>query len=270
LQTHRSPFYAPEEVVAQVETKVAHLVNLGEHIDYLTFVSDGEPTLDENLGPEIRRLRSLGIKIAVITNASLIDQKDVRDDLAHADWVSIKVDTVDPRVWRKLNRPQVSLDLNKILQGMGEFSQKFQGDLVTETMLIRGLNDTTGQVRNIASFLKELSPRKAYLAVPTRPPAVSSVRSPAETTINRAYQIFQARLNSVEYLIGYEGNEFASTGNAVEDLLSITAVHPMKKAAVEELLARTGTDWTVVRELIDQGRVVETSYRGEAFYVRSL
>ena len=66
----------------------------GESIDYLTFVSDGEPTLDINLGHAIQLLKPLGIKIAGITNASLIWREDVREELLKADWVSLKMDSV--------------------------------------------------------------------------------------------------------------------------------------------------------------------------------
>ena len=44
------------------------------------------------------------------------------------------------------------------------------------------------------------------------------------------------------YLIGYEGNAFAFAGNVEEDLLSISAVHPMREKAVSEFLARAGAD----------------------------
>ena len=50
---------------------------LGKPIDYLTFVPDGEPTLDGNLGEEIELLRTLGTKVAVISNASLACRPDV-------------------------------------------------------------------------------------------------------------------------------------------------------------------------------------------------
>ncbi len=61
---------------------------------------------------------------------------------------------------------------------------------------------------------------------------------PDEATINRAYHVFSERIAHVEVLIGYEGNAFAQTGDPAEDLLAITAVHPMRADAVEEFLAR--------------------------------
>jgi wyosine [tRNA(Phe)-imidazoG37] synthetase (radical SAM superfamily) len=269
MRTERDTFYSPDAVVSQVEAKVNRLSDLGGRIDYLTFVADGEPTLDENLGQEIRRLRPLGINIAVITNASLIAREDVQADLSGADWVSLKVDTVHHQVWNRLNRPHKALDQDRIMQGMLEFRHKFQGQLVTETMLVRGLNDGEQQLQGIASFLRDLAPDKAYLAIPTRPPAVASVCSPTDETLGRAFRLLQEHLPSVEYLIGYEGNTFAATGSAAHDLLSITAVHPMKKEAVEELLARSESDWTVVSALIAQGALVEARYEGEVFYLRT-
>jgi hypothetical protein len=74
----------------------------------------------------------------------------------------------------------------------------------------------------------------------------------------------------VEYLIGYEGNAFTFTGNVEEDLLSITAVHPMREEAVSEFLARGGADWRMVHHLIAQGQLVETEYQGRKFYLRKL
>ncbi len=267
--TERGDLYPPEDIVAGVEAKVRGLRDRDEHVDYLTFVADGEPTLDANLGRVIRELKPLGVAIAVITNASLIAREDVRADLAEADWVSLKVDAVDREAWRRVNRPHVSLDLDGILRGVREFSRSYRGRLVTETMLVRGVNDREDHLRNVAEFLAGLNPDPAYLAIPTRPPAKGSVMPPEGPVVNRAYQIFRERLKRVEYLIGYEGNAFASTGDAAQDLLSITAVHPMKKEAVEELLDRTGSDWTVVRGLISEDALVEAVFEGETFYMRN-
>ncbi|MBE9471066.1 MAG: radical SAM protein [Chloroflexi bacterium] len=270
MQVKRRAFYEPEEVLRDVRDKVEKASETGEAIDYLTFVSDGEPTLDINLGREIERLRPLGIKIAVITNGSLIGREDVREDLLGADWVSLKMDSTRRDIWRKIDRPHGTLRLDSILDGALEFASEFKGELVTETMLVEGVNDDDDHIREVAGFLARLRPAIAYLAIPTRPPAEEWVRPPGEEVINRAYQILSGRLDRVEYLIGYEGNAFAFTGDVEEDLLSITSVHPMREDAVSEFLARAGADWTVVRKLIEQGRLIETEYEGRKFYMRKI
>ena len=81
MQAERSAFYEPDDILKEVESSVQKAVDAGERIDYLTFVPDGEPTLDLHLGREIEMLQHLERKIAVITNSSLIARPDVRDEL---------------------------------------------------------------------------------------------------------------------------------------------------------------------------------------------
>lgn len=270
MQIERQTFYEPNEILKQADEKKSKAAQAGEPIDYLTFVPDGEPTLDVNLGLEIQMLKPLGIKIAVITNGSLVWRQDVREDLARADWVSLKVDSTEEEGWRRVNRPHGNLELTAILGGMLEFAKTYRGELVTETMLTRGVNDSDDHARGIAQFLSRLKPNKAYLSIPTRPPAEEWAQPPSETIINRAYQILGNSVDQVEYLIGYEGNAFASTGDIEEDLLSITAVHPMREDAVSEFLTRAKADWTAIHGLIEQEQLVEMQYEGQKFYMRRL
>ncbi|MFW6115775.1 MAG: radical SAM protein [Chloroflexota bacterium] len=270
MQVEREAFYEPEEVVHDVREKVQDAEAAGEPIDHITFVPDGEPTLDLNLGHEIDLLRPLGIGIAVISNASLVWREDVREELARADWVSLKVDAASEEIWRQVNRPHRRLQLRAIQDGMLAFADDFEGILTTETMLVDGANDSDDALEEVAHFLARLKPDRAYVAIPTRPPAEPWAHGPDEEAINRAYQIISERVEHAEYLIGYEGNAFAQTGDVEEDLLSITAVHPMREDAVKTFLARAGADWDVVRWLVAQDELVEAEYDGRTFYLRKL
>jgi len=72
-------------------------------------------------------------------------------------------------------------------------------------------------------------------------------------------------LDKIEYLIGYEGNEFAYSGNIEEDLLSITSVHPMRKDGVEELLKKANVGWDVVERLIKEDKLIKLEYDNNIF-----
>lgn len=268
VQNARRRFCRPETLAAEVAHEVGTLRARGEAIDYLTFVADGEPTLDINLGREIELLRPLGIRIAVITNASLIGRPDVRTDLAQADWVSLKVDAVSEETWRAINRPHPSLRFDDLLGGLCSFSKEFGGVLATETMLVGGINDADVDLELLATFLSQLKPTVSYVAVPIRPPAEPWVAAPDADSLNRAVQIIGRRVDRVEYLTGYEGNAFAGSGDAAADLLSITAVHPLREDAVQALLAKARADWSCVEQLLSEGKLLETTYDGHRFYVR--
>ena len=264
----RQAFYDPAQLVHEVEE---HLKKLDrEHApDFLTFVANGEPTLDINLGEEIRLLKKLSIPIAVITNASLMDDQHVQEDLLEADWVSVKVDTVSEISWKKINQPLPSLDLEKILSGLENFSAVYKGSLHTETMLIDEINDSSLQLDQTASFIATLNPVKSYLSIPTRPPAMKSVRPVSEERITKAWHAFQQKGILTELLTGFEGTGAGATGNAFEDILNITAVHPLREDTMSELLKQDQTDERVVNSLIAQGLIKGISHNGKLFYIRS-
>lgn len=270
MQVERKEFYKPEEIQHAVEKKIKESGKRKEPIDYLTFVPDGEPTLDINLGKEIELLKPLGTKIAIITNSSLIWDKAVRDDLSRADWVSVKIDAISQNIWHKIDRPHGSLKLQEILEGISEFTYSFSGYIVTETMLIQDINDNSSELEKIADFISNLDIKKSYLSIPTRPPAEKWVKPATEYKINRAYQIFKEKGIDVEYLIGYEGNSFAYTGNVEEDLLSITSVHPMKEEAIIEFLKKADSNWDIIKKLLKEKKFVEIKYRDNKFYMRKL
>lgn len=268
FSVEREEFFSPDAIFQSVDGRLRELSARGERCDNVSLVPDGEPTLDRNLGGCIRLLKTLGTPVAVITNASLLDRPDVRDDLAPADWVSVKVDAVRERTWRRLNRPHRRLDLARILDGVRDFRRSFRGRMVTETMLVDGVNNGDEDIDALASFLARLAPATAYLAVPTRPPADPRARTASTASLTRAHELIQTLGQHAELLTGSEGDAFSVSGDPAADLLSITAVHPMRRDAVEALLARSGASWEVVGRLLAEGRLVETPYAGEAYYLK--
>ncbi|MGQ9551627.1 MAG: radical SAM protein, partial [Candidatus Bathycorpusculaceae bacterium] len=192
----RQAFYKPEDIFNEVRQKVEKAALKNERIDYLTFVPDGEPTLDVDINEEISLLRRIGIPIAVITNASLLWQKDVKEDLLKADFVSLKVDAFSEDLWRRINRPYKGLRLNAVLKGIREFAEEFEGTVVSETMLIDGI-DYGDEFERIAEFLRGLKKlNRAYIAIPTRPPAEKWIKPAKEEDVNAAFQVFYERLGA--------------------------------------------------------------------------
>jgi wyosine [tRNA(Phe)-imidazoG37] synthetase (radical SAM superfamily) len=269
LSIERKEFYKAEEIKTQVFKKIAALKKQKEKIDFLSFVADGEPTLDINLGKEIEILKKSGIPIAVITNASLINRNDVRSDLSKADWVSVKIDAVSEKIWRKINRPHPDLSLKNILKGITKFSKEYKGELYTETMLIKGKNTDRKHIREIADFIESLKIKKAYISIPTRPPASKSAEVPDEKTINMAYNLFIQRKINVEILSGYSSIEFPATKNVREEILNITSVHPMREEDVKNILDKAGKDWNIIEDLLAKGELKMVILEKTKFFLRS-
>ena len=242
---------------AAVRERVRTCRRAGQTIDYATFVPDGEPTLDVHLGDSIRAVRAPDLRVAVLTTASLLWRAAVREDLAAADWVSLKVDTVDERTWRQLNRPIGGLDLAEVLAGMRRFVEEFHGYLATETMLVAGLNDDEEGVRSVAHFVRSLDPSHAYVSVPVRPTAVPWARRPlADAAVQAAETFAGTGLRTTLLRSDQAETGFAPSPDAIEGLIGILAVHPMTERAARLYVDRSAADWRRVEDLIDEGAIV--------------
>lgn len=265
----RQDFFKPSLIFGEVKQ---HLQKLGKKDlpDYLTFVPNGEPTLDKGLGEAIRMLKTLNIPIAVITNASLLSEEGVISDLCEADWVSVKMDAANEQTWRAINRPHKDLHWEQLQKGIEEFAARFRGTLVSETLLVADINDTTENLRETAFRIANLNPAKAYISIPIRPPAKSTVKAPSEQTITEAYQIFCEQGLDTELLLGFEGTDTGFTGNAEEDILNISAVHPIREDTMETLLQKNQADPKLVEKLMGEDKIKALTFNGKKFYLRNI
>jgi wyosine [tRNA(Phe)-imidazoG37] synthetase (radical SAM superfamily) len=259
-------FHQPEAVERAVVGRLERAAAKGERIDYVTFVPHGEPTLDVHLGRVLRRLKGAGPRLAVITNASLLWRPDVREGLAEADWVSLKIDTVQGATWARLNRPHGRLSLDRVLDGLERFARAASCTLTTETMLVAGVNDSVDEMDAVARFASTLHPETAYLAVPLRPPAERWVRAPALSALLRLRDVFERSLRRVRWLKEDDAGPCVDQGDPEVALLSIAAVHPVPSSDVERLLASVRGSRSTIERLVRQGRLERVRYRRRDYY----
>lgn len=269
LSVEQQEFYSPMIIYTEVRDRLKELKNKKERIDYISFVPDGEPTLDKNLFETIELLQDFGIKIAVFTNSSLIWKKEVQSALNLADYISVKIDAIDETTWKNISHPASSLNFKKILDGILDFNEMFNGTLTTETMLVDGLNDNEDELIKIAHFITKVDPEIAYVTVPTRPTPIKGVTRPERAKTINSYKIIKSIYNNTELLNEYEGNEFSISSEPEESLVSIMAVHPMRKDAVEKYLKNSKSNWDTVRKLIEEKKIKELIYDGNTFYKKN-
>jgi wyosine [tRNA(Phe)-imidazoG37] synthetase (radical SAM superfamily) len=268
MQVDRQEFYPVDVIVRELEHKLNSL-NPIDFPDYITLVPDGEPTLDIHLGKLLIKLKTFGLPVAVITNSSLFDRKDVQDELMIADYVSMKVDTVNYVFWKKINKPHKDINFSSILQAIQKFSMSFTGKLVTESMLLKNVNDSDEEIEVLAQFLQNIKPDIAYIAIPIRPPAFKSTLPADETSVTMAYDVFKKHDLAAELLTGYEGNAFVSSGNFTDDILSITAVHPMRMDAIQKLMTKSNATEESLDRLVYNGLIKKVNYNNRYYFIRT-
>lgn len=200
MQVEPAVFYRPESLLRETKARIEKLGAGSDAVDYISFVPDGEPTLDRNLGTLISMLKQeLRYPVAVISSGALLWREEVAEAVSLADWVSVKVDSVVESVWKRINRPDPRLGFSEVLDGIRTFASVYRGELASETMLVDGENTAAGELSELGAYLKEISPSKAYLSTPHWPPAETGVRVPDEEQLTRARRAFEeAGLNVYE------------------------------------------------------------------------
>ncbi len=200
MQVEPAVFYRPESLLGEAKARIEKLGAGSNTVDYMSFVPDGEPTLDRNLGTLISMLKQeLRYPVAVITSGALLWREEVAEAVSLADWVSVKVDSVVESVWKRINRPDPRLGFGEVLDGIRTFASGYRGELASETMLVDGENTAAGELSELAVYLKEISPSKTYLSIPYWPPTETGVRVPDEEQLTRARRAFEeAGLNVYE------------------------------------------------------------------------
>jgi len=166
-QTRRT-FYSVQGILPQIKKAIAQ----SRKIDYITFSGSGEPTLNKEIGNMIRQIKkTTDIPVAVLTNSSLLSRKSARQALLAADLVVPSLDAATADAFRKVNRPHPSFRLEKIIAGLEKFRRGFKGQIWLEVMLVKGINDSSADIKALKKALARINPDKVQLNTVVRPPA---------------------------------------------------------------------------------------------------
>ena len=153
-EDHRPTLPLPtrEEVAAKLEEKLQQMSAEGQLPDVLTFAGNGEPTCHPHFAEiidDVIRLRDQycpKAKVSVLSNSTMIHRQTVHDALMRVDNNILKLDTGDPIYINKVDHPNGTYDVEKIIDRM----KAFNGHIIIQTMFMRGtiplLKEESGEV----------------------------------------------------------------------------------------------------------------------------
>ena len=134
--------------------------------DVATFSGSGEPTLNKRLGRMIDVVRNISkLPVAILTNSSLMHDRDVRDDLAKADIVVAKLDAPNQRLFQEINDPHPEIDFHSMLEGMIKFRDEFHRIYALQMMFVEQNKLYAEEMRKIAEQVK---PDEVQINTPSR------------------------------------------------------------------------------------------------------
>lgn len=164
----RQSFVKAEDVLHQLAERIAQ----GLVADYITFSGSGEPTLNSDLGRMIDGIRKLtDIKVAVITNGTLLSDPRVRDDCCKADVVLPSLDAGDAATFELINHPHPQINFDVFVEGLCAFRAEYTGQIWLEVFFVEGLNTHEDQIAKMHDIIDRINPDKIQLNTAVRPTA---------------------------------------------------------------------------------------------------
>jgi len=260
LTVERKEYFPLEDIIDELKENVKLF-----SFDTVTIVGEGEPTLYSRIGDLIASIKELTTKkCAVITNGSLLWNKDVRKELMKADIVLPSLDAWDEKSFKKINRPHGSLNFEKVVEGMITFRKEYKGEIWLEVMLVSGLNDSDENLLKIANWIEKIKPDRVYINVPVRPPTESWVKIPDMSRIRKAEKILKG------VFMGKipQGEFYSSLEDTLDAIMSIIRRHPMSYNEITSFSKERGENVEEVLGRLRENPNVEVVKIGDKEFFR--
>lgn len=105
-------------------------------IDYITFSGSGEPTLNSRIGDVINFIRKEypDVKIAVLTNGTLLFDQKLRTELLQANVILPSLDAASQSAFEKINRPDSNLKIETYIQDLIDLRKEYKGNIFIERL----------------------------------------------------------------------------------------------------------------------------------------
>jgi len=234
--------------------------------DYITLSGSGEPTLHSRLGEIIEHIQAMSdVPVAVLTNGSLLWQKEVREEVALADVVLPSLDAPDPERFEFINRPHPDITFERLLDGLAALRREFSGKYWLEVMLLGGYTSVPVQVRELAGWVRRIRPDKVQLNTAVRPPAEEYAMAVPPERLAELARMFEPR---AEVVAEHRGQRAAGESKASAE--AILALVRRRPCTVEDIAHGLGLNPSETVKslggLEKRGKVIGERHGLEQFY----
>lgn len=157
------------DVSTLLEEKLKEMLSEHKLPDVITFAGNGEPTMHPQFAEitdsvlELRDKYAPSARVAVLSNATMLHNKQVVEALKKVDDNLLKLDSGIIETVNLLNNPNINYNIERQV----ELMKQFEGNFTLQTMFLRGEfngkkfdNTTSTEIEAWLKYVKEAAPRK--------------------------------------------------------------------------------------------------------------
>ncbi len=160
---------APQIIIDELKK----VLETGVKFDVLTLTANGEPSLYPHLKELVAELKKLSLKqkILILSNGSSVLDTAKFETLKDIDIVKFSLDSAISKSFYRIDKALKSINLSLMIEKMAEFSAQFKGELVMETLVVAGINDSEAEFIALNEAFDKIKPLRVDLSTLDRPPA---------------------------------------------------------------------------------------------------
>ncbi|MFO8066396.1 MAG: radical SAM protein [Bacteroidales bacterium] len=160
--------------------------------DYITFSGSGEPLLNSRFGDILKFIKKNkpNIPVAVLTNGSLLFDKEVRESLLDADLVLPSLDAASQEVFEAINRPHPSIKIEQYIKGLIDFRKEFNGKIWLEVFILPGYNDHMEELLALKEAIIKIQPDSVQLNTMDRPGTEENLLSASKEVLEKIIKLW--------------------------------------------------------------------------------
>ncbi|MDR3163399.1 MAG: radical SAM protein [Helicobacteraceae bacterium] len=235
--------------------------------DKLTITANGEPTLYPYLNALIDELNAIknGAKLMILSNGATIGVPSVTAALAKLDIVKLSLDAAEEKAFKKVDRPRSSFaNLGAVINGMINFRARYMGELVIETLLVGGANDTADNFNALALALNKIRPDRIDIGTIERPSAYKVQAASAENMRLLADRLAAIGLNARIIPSKYINAKCSFDRIALLALLQRRSLSDFEAAAILD-----ETALALLSDLVSEGLATIKTLGEKRFYAKA-
>lgn len=175
---------AINELALLLDNKLNSMREHEKPLDVITFAGNGEPTLhpefpaiiDKTIG--LRNRYFPEVKIAVLSNSTLVHKKPIFDALNKVDMNILKIDSAFEETCWILNRSKEHFNLEEHIKKL----KSFKGKLIIQTMFIKGFidsitfdNTTKEEIEAWLKIIEDVAPSQVMIYTIARHTPINTI-----------------------------------------------------------------------------------------------
>lgn len=246
-----------EDIIKELEQALAR----HKHIDFITLTANGEPSLYPFLDELVVKLNQIknGKKLLILSNGSAVLNTKTYKALLSLDVVKFSLDSAIEKTFYKIDKALKRIKIHDLIEKMIAFSKDFKGDLIMETLIVEGINDTKEEMLALNQAFANINPLRVDFSTIDRPPAY-----PVKAIDFKKLQELSLYITSVPMVLAKHNYDGIKNDFSEQELLKMLQLRSQSEFDIENNFSQLSKD--NLAKLLKEKKIVVKNLSGVKFY----